>query len=809
MAGFVHDLLQALRDLRRRPAFALAVAITLALALGANAVIFSFVSVLVLRPLPLREPERLGWLYGVDPQTGNDRSSVSLPDYAAWRDGVPAFEALAGRMPRSLTLSGFATRPLHVRANLVVGDLHHVWGIPAILGRPLATADERAGAPHVAVLSHRFWQRELGGRRDVIGRSLRLDGAPYDVVGVLAPEIEIGSFSSVDLWLPLQKDPAAASPDLRDVRLTGRLRPGATVAQANAQAAAVAARLEAVHPQSHHGWRAQVLPTKGALGGPGLWITLALLVTVVGLLMLLACANVTNLLLARLIDRRRDLAVRAALGASRRRIVRELLAEGLVLGALGGALGTALAAAALRFIRAVAFDPFFELLTVDRNVVAFAALLAFAAPLFFVLPAAVRVVGRDPARGLQEGGRGTTSLGLRRGRNLLVGVQVAIALALLSVAMLVVRSVAAEFRVPLGFDPGPVLTLRAELGEWKYAGPPQVAAAQRRLLARLAVVPGVDQVALTTTLPLVDDAPAASVRLADRPSARPEDATWAALSQASEGFFAALRVPVVAGRPFVIADRDAAPRVAVISLTAARRYWGGAGQALGRRLVIESGAGGAPSSLPATVVGVVGDTANSDAVRPPEPQIYLAAAQQPPRGFALVLRGSRSPEALAGAVRRAIAEVDPELAVYQLRSLRAAVAAERQSNRIIISLLGAFAGLALLLATVGLYGVMAYAVAQRQRELAVRTVCGASPRDLRLLVLAQGMRLALLGAAVGLVLGLALSHLISSKLFGVTPTDVPTFAAALATVLWTAAAATLLPALRAERVSPAQALRSD
>ncbi len=248
--------------------------------------------------------------------------------------------------------------------------------------------------------------------------------------------------------------------------------------------------------------------------------------------------------------------------------------------------------------------------------------------------------------------------------------------------------------------------------------------------------------------------------------------------------------------------------MAVISLTAARRYWGGAGQSLGKRLVVESGAGGAPS-LPATVVGVVGDTANADTVRPAEPQIYLAAAQQPPRGFALVLRGSRPPEALAGAVRRAIAEVDPELAVYQLRSLRAAIASERQSNGIIISLLGAFAELALLLATVGLYGVMAYAVAQRQRELAVRTVCGASPRDLRMLVLAQGMRLALLGAAVGLALGLALSHLISSKLFGVTPTDVPTFAAALVTVLWTAAVATLLPALRAERVSPAQALRSD
>jgi putative ABC transport system permease protein len=809
MSGFAHDLVHALRDLRRRPAFALAVVVTLALALGANAVIFSFVSVLLLRPLPWHEPQRLGWLYGVDPHTGNDRASVSLPDYAAWRDGVPAFETLAGRMPRALTLGGLATGALHVRANLVVGDLHRVWGVQAILGRPLAAADERAGAPRVAVLSHRFWQRALGGRRDVIGQSLRLDGAPYDVVGVLGPEIELGTFSSIELWLPFQGDPAAASPELRDVRLTGRLRPGATVAQANAQAAAVAARLQVMHPESHHGWRARVLSTKGALGGPGLWITLALLVTVVGLLMLLACANVTNLLMARLIDRRRDLAVRAALGASRRRIVRELLAEGLALGALGGALGTALATAALRFIRAVAFDPFFELLTVDRNVVALAAVLAFAAPLLFVLPAALRVVGRDPARALQEGGRGTGGPGLRRGRNLLVGVQVAIALALLSVAMLVVRSVIAEFRVPLGFDPGAVLTLRAELGEWKYAGPRQVAEAQRRLLARLGTVPGVDQVALATTLPVVDDAPTASVSLADRSRARPEDATWAGLSQASEGFFAALRVPVVAGRPFSIADRADAPRAAVISLTAARRYWGGAGQALGKRLVIESGATGAPASTLATVVGVVGDTANPDAVRPPDPQIYLAAAQQPPRSFALVLRGRRPPETLADAVRHAVAEVDPELAVYQLRSLSDALAAERQSNGIVISLLGAFAGLALLLASVGLYGVMAYAVAQRQRELAVRAVCGASPRALLALVLAQGMRLALLGAACGLALGLALARLVSSKLFGVTPTDVPTFAAALGAVLLTAAAATLLPALRAERVSPAQALRSD
>jgi putative ABC transport system permease protein len=329
------------------------------------------------------------------------------------------------------------------------------------------------------------------------------------------------------------------------------------------------------------------------------------------------------------------------------------------------------------------------------------------------------------------------------------------------------------------------------------------------LLARLGTVPGVDQVALTTTLPVVDDAPTASVSLADRSRARPEDATWAGLAQASEGFFAALRMPVVAGRPFSIADRADAPRVAVINLTAARRYWGGAGQALGKRLAIDSGAAGGPASLPATVVGVVGDTANSDAVLPPDPQVYLAAAQLPPRRFALVLRGSRPLAALAGAARRAVAEVDPELAIYQLRSLSDALAAERQSNHIVISMLGAFAGLALLLASVGLYGVMAYAVARRQRELAVRAVCGASPRALLALVLAQGMRLALLGAAVGLALGLALARLVSSRLFGVTPTDVPTFAAALGAVLLTAAAATLLPALRAERVSPAQALRSD
>jgi putative ABC transport system permease protein len=808
MAGLVHDLLHVARGLRRRPAFALAVVVTLALALGANAVIFSFVSVLVLRPLPWREPQRLGWLYGVDPHGGSDRSPVALPDYAAWRDGVPAFETLAGRMPRSLTLSGLAGRALHVRADLVVGDLHRVWGLRTILGRPLAATDERGEAPRVAVVSHRFWQRELGRRPDVIGRALKLDGAAYNVVGVLGPEIELGSLASVDLWLPLQIDPALASPEVRDVRLTGRLAAGATVAQANAQAAAVAARLAAEHPETHRGWGARVVSTKGALGGPNIWLTLALLVTVVGLLMLLACANVTNLLLARLIDRRRDFAVRAALGASRPRIVRELLAEGLVLGALGGALGMALAFAALRLIRAVAFDPFFEQLTVDHNVVALAAALSFAAPLFFVLPAALRVVGRDPARALQAGGRGSGGVGVRRGRNFLVGLQVAIALALLSVGLLVVRSVIAELSVPLGFDADSVLTLRAELGAWKYAGPQRVAEAQHRLLARVAALPGVSQAALASALPVVDDIPAARVRLADRAAERREDARWAALSQASEGFFSALRVPIVAGRTFDASDRAAAPRVAVVNLAAALRYWGSAAKALGRRVEIDSGANEAPLALPAAVVGVVGNTAGADAARPPEPQIYLAAAQQPPRGFALVLRGPR-PEALAAAARRAIAEVDSELAIYQVRSLRQALAEEQQSNTIIIALLGTFAVLALLLAAIGLYGVMATSVAQRRRELAIRMACGAAPRALRALVLAQGMRLALFGGAVGLALGLALARLISSRLFGVTPTDVPTFATACGVILLTAAAASIFPALRAERVSAAEALQSD
>lgn len=805
-ATLLQDLRYGIRALRRDLGFTAVVIVTLALAIGANTVIFSFTNVLLLRPLPIRDPDRVAWFFGIDPARGRTRADSSYPDYLDWRDGARSFESLAAMTQATYTMTGRG-EPRRLRATRVTGNFFSTWGVRPVRGRFFGPPDDRPGAPRVAVLSHRFWKAQLGGAESTIGESLTLDGSPYTVVGVMMPEMEIGNISLIDVWVPLATDPATARRDLRNLRVTGRLEPGVSLEAADAEVRAMTLRLQQQYPDSNKGWGVQVVSTKTAMVGEDSWLVLGLLIAVVVFVLLIACANLANLVLARQVARRRELAVRAALGASRRRLVWQLVMESGVLGIAGGALGLAVGEAGLRIIRAAAYEPFFQLVTIDRNVLLFGLGLSFVTPLLFSLLPALNSSRDDLTEALKEGGART--LGgrhVRRSRNGLVVAQVALAVVLLVLAGLVLRTMAAITAVDQGFDPRGLLTLHLDLPEWKYKDDGTVARFYREALDRIAALPAVRSAGAVRRLPIVEADATARFEIDGRPIAKAEDRPWAAGGFVSRDYFSTTGIPLVRGRAFAASDTTDAPRVAVISTEMARRYWTNADAAVGARIRLESPQGGLGPAV--EIVGVVGNTANPDVERAPDPTFYLPIEQAPQRALWIVARGD-DPSALAAPVRTVIHSVDPDLAIYQMRPLTIAIEDELSSSQILMGLFVAFAILALLLAAAGLYGVVAYSVSQRLPEMGVRMALGALPGDIRRLVFGQSLKLAAIGLVAGLAGALATARIAAKVLFGVTPTDPLTYGTVLGLLMTVALAASYVPARRAARVDPAKSLRLE
>jgi putative ABC transport system permease protein len=809
MSSVLGDLRHAVRQLRAAPGFVLAAAVTLALAIGANTVIFSFVSPLLLRPLPLRDPEGLGWVFLINPDNGNARWPVSLPEYAAFRDGSPAFAQLAARQGRAVPVARGGEPAERVLANLVTGDLHGVWGARAHLGRTLGAADEAPGAPRVAVLSHRYWTRRFAAAPTVVGETWRIDGGDATIVGVLTPDMELGNIAEINLWLPLQQDPRLGARGDRTWRTTGRLVDGATIADASAQVEAIGQHLEREHPDTNRRWRARVGTTADALAAPNVYVVLSLLATAVGLLLLLACANVTNMLLARLSGRRQELAVRTALGATRGRLVQQLLVEGLLLGAVGGVLGLAIGWAGTRAISASAAEPFFEQVTIDARVAAFAVLLSLAAPLAFTVLPMLGVMGRDLRTPLGEQSRRSVG-GRGRQRSGLVVAQLAMAVALLGAAGLVVRSMVASMEVPYGFERRGLLTWQVEVPADRYPTEAGVLALRERLVERLVALPGVSGAATVTTLPVLTFEATTPVWLDDRPPTG--ETPSAARSVVSPGYFELLGLAAVRGRTFTSADRADAPRAAVVSVATAQRFWGDAERAVGASLRVTRHGAAAPETV--TVVGVVPDVANPDFRQAPAPHVYLSDTQGPVRQFAVAVRvadtGARadaSAAALGAAARRVLSDIDADLAPYALRTFEAAVADETASDLVIMALFVAFGVVAILLAGTGMYGVMSYVVSQRAPEFAVRMALGATAGDVGRQVALQAARLVTLGVGLGLVGALALAQAMASLLFGVAPMDPVTHGSVALLAVVTVAVAVGAPVRRATRVDPMVSLR--
>jgi putative ABC transport system permease protein len=518
--------------------------------------------------------------------------------------------------------------------------------------------------------------------------------------------------------------------------------------------------------------------------------------------LLIACANLANLALARTAGRRRELAVRAALGATRWRTVRQLVTESVILGIAGGALGVAVAESGLRAIRAAAFEPFFELITIDRNVLLFGAALSVLSPILFTLLPALHSSDGALGEALKEGGRSAGGVRARRSRHALVVAQVSLALTLLVVAMLTVRSMIAINRIDVGFDPRLLLVAQVEAPAWKYTGDEEVARLYDDLLGRIRRLPGVEAAAAVSGLPVLSPGARMAFSIAGRPAVSAADQPWAMRFVASDEYFRAAGIPVLLGRSFAAADRADGEPVAIVNAEAARRYWKSADAAIGARI--------APATAPASmrVVGVVGSISNADLGAAPDPQIYVPAAQHPSRGMGLVVRSPHSGD-LAPEVRAAIRQVDGDVPLFQMRTLEEAFDNELASSRIIAAMFAAFAVLALMLASTGLYAVIAYSVGQRTQEIGVRMALGALPGDIRRLIVAQGVRLVAIGVALGLGGAVVVSRSMRSILFGVEPSDPSTYGGVLFALALSAAVALWVPTRRAIRLDPARSLRSE
>ena len=800
----MNELRYAARALLKSPGYTLVAVATLALAIGANTVIFSFANVLLLKPLPLANPDRIAFVYSVDPHS-SPRGRMSYADYRDLRDRSHAFSSLAAWTDDNVTLTGHG-EPQRLQARRVTPNLFAAWGLSPVAGRLLREEEDVPGGACTAVLSDHLWATLFQRDASIVSTSMVIDGQACTIAGVMTPAIEIGNLSLVDVWMPHRAAALQQRRDDRTYAVSGRLNTGVSVAQAGVDLEAIAVQLQHEHPDTNTNWTIRTLPTKQAMIGENGWLVFGLLMLVVAFVLLIACANVANLMLARATGRRRELAVRVALGATRWAVVRQLVVESLCIGISAGLIGVAVAQAGLRIVRAASYEPFFALVVIDRNVLVFAVVLSMLTPvLFSVLPAA-HAASDAFAAGLREGGRSGSTAGASRSRNALVVAQVALAMMLLIMSGLIVRSMIAISRVNLGFDPRPLLTAQVELPAWKLKSDADVARFYDQIEDRLMRVPGVAAVGAASGLPALAGGRRIAFDVAARPAPSAAERPWAERFTASSGYLSAAGIRLVRGRWFTRADTRETTPVVVINEETARRYFGNTDQAIGARILLPDDH---ESRSAAEVVGVVGTIANPDLEMAPAPYLYESAAQHPFRSAALIVRAGPRPSEMAAQLRTSVHEVDADVPVFQVRSMQTALDDEMSSNRVLMGLFVAFGALALILATAGLYSVISFLVGQRTQEIGVRVALGAVPSDIRRLVFGQGMGLVATGALIGLTGAAAIARTLASTLFGVTPFDLPTYGSVVGLVLAAALGAMWAPAQRAITLDPVRTLRAD
>lgn len=809
MEHFSQDARYALRVLRKSPGFALAAVLALALGIGANSAVFSVVNGVLLRPLPFTEPDRLVRLFGNFRAHGLERISTSVLEYRDYREVPRVLSSVSAFADADVALTGQDV-PERLRAILATASFLPTLGVFPAMGRHFTEEEETRGRDQVVILTHRLWRGRFGANPDIIGMSLTLDGQPFTVVGVLPAGFEYPQ--GTDLYVPFAPTPDQLNPAGRGRRfldVVARLKPGVTVEAAQRDMDRVAVQLMEANPGNYSqssGWAISVVSMEEQTVG-GVRSTLWVLLGAVAFVLLIACTNVANLQLARAVARGREISIRAALGANRVRLVTQFLTESLVLSLVGGALGLLLAMWGVDALLALVGDglPRASEVRLDGRVVLFTAAVSVLTGLLFGLVPALQASRADLHAAMREGTRGTGGRGSGRVRAMLVVAQVALALVLLVGAGLFLRSFMALQGVDAGFDPQGVLTARLSLPLERYDPPAKRAATMRDFLARVQAVPGVESAGLATLLPLTGrsdwsfDIEGKMQGPADPPLPAVE------YRAVSADYHKALRIPLVRGRMLLDSDGFDAPHAVVINETMARVIFPGE-DPVGKRVRLRSRDPKAPW---ATVVGIVKDVREWGLDVPARPVAYYSLPQRAPMGAYLVVRTRQSPSSLLGALQAELRAVDPDLPLYDVSPMAAVVDGSVSQRRFSMLLLALFASVAVVLASLGIYGVIAYTVTQRTRELGIRMALGARQVDVLGLMVGQGMRLTLVGVGVGLVLALGLGRLLGALLYGVKAHDPLTFAGVAVLLVGVALMATWLPARRATQVDPALTLRAE
>jgi putative ABC transport system permease protein len=796
------DLRYGARMLWKKPGFTLIAVLTLALGIGANTAIFSVVNAVMLRQLPFANADRLVRLNESNPERGWPSFSVSHPNFLDWRARNQTFEALAATAGANFNLSAGGEVEV-VRGAAITADFLSVLSVHPALGRNFLPEEDRPGGnTRVALVTHGFWQRRFGGDPAIVGRTMTINDNPFTVVGVLPESFNWGVRN--ELFTPLAPDPARSRGDHR-LLVIGRLKPGITWERAFADLNTIARQLAEQYPESNKGWSVTgqkfydwIVPQQSRRA-------LLVFAGAVIFVLLIACINVANLQLARAAARQKEMAIRVALGAGRGRIIRQLLSEALLLALIAGGLGLLVALWTVETLKTMnpTTLPRLNEVSVDGRVLTFSLLISLTTGALFGLFPALQASRPDVHETLKEGGRSGGSSGRQRVRGTLVIAEVALSVALLIGAGLLLRSFAKLQDVKLGFEPENLLTMRMSLPRNRYEGDQEAWAFYTRLLQEVKALPGVQDAALASAIPLGAGNTAGEVQLPGRAAAPDGSQPSAAWRVVSPGYLRTLGIPL-RGRDFDERDTAESQPVTIISEEMARRYWPGE-DPLGKPVTLRS-----LGNKAYTIIGVAGDIRSFGPDTEPGPVTYvstavLARAVQ----SGLIIRTRTEPEAQTAAVRGVLRSIDENVAVYDIQTIEQLLYSSLGSRRFNMFLLVSFAGVALLLASVGLFGVMAYLVSQRTHEIGIRLALGARPRDVLRLVIGRGMLLASIGAAVGLVAAFGLARYLETLLFQVKPTDPMAFTVAPALLLGVALLACWIPARRATKVDPMVALRCE
>ena len=806
MDAFLNDIRYAIRNLIKRPAFTVIAAITLALGIGANTAIFSSVYALLLKPLPFPELNRVVAVWDSYPSRGVLRNEVAMANYLDWRSQNQSFEQLALYSWWTTNLTGIDP-PERLQGFRVTANFLDTLGVKPLMGRNFTEDENQPGKGAVALLTYALWQRRVGGDPNILGKTITLSGVVCTVVGVMPETFRYPANAEVYAPVPLTPQ-VVGNRNFNSYYVVGRLKPGASVQSAQADIDNITVRLEQQYPQTNTGSRATVFPIVADTVRKyemGLWMGMAS----VAFVLLIACANVANLMLARASGRQREIALRAALGASRWRIIRQLLTESSIVALLGGALGILVAVWGLDALRAAnpgdaaKFAPGWHQLGINFTVLVFTLALSLLSGLLFGLAPALEVSKPNLNDALKEGNR-QSSGGTHWLRSSLVVLEVALSLVLLVGAGLFFRSFLTVFKTDPGFNPDNVMTMSLMLSASKYKDEPQTAAFYTDLVQRVKATPGVVSAAAVNHLPLGGSNSSEAFLVEGVPEPPPGQENIGRYRVCTPDYFATLQIPILRGRAFTEQDKADAPPVVIVNETLARKYWPGQ-EAVGKRIRFQAPLDRAPWM---EVVGVSKDVKHELTLEV-TPEFYLPHAQDGWRGMVVVARTTGNPASLAGSLRQNVWAMDKDQPVAEVRTMtevRSISVGLQQFNSMMI---GIFALVALLLASIGIYGVMAFAVAQRTREIGIRMALGARRTDVLRMVVLNGMKLAVLGLAIGLVASWLLTRFISSLLFGVQPTDPLTFGAVSACLLLAALLACYVPARRATKVDPLEALRYE